>query len=286
VSLYRCTFRVDAELSQALSECLFEAGAEGLQESLSGDALTSYLATPQAVERLVTAFADFRARVRTVLPELEFEEPEIETADDDWQRKWLEALEPQHVTATFVLRPTSRRPAPAGERTIWFEPSASFGAGSHATTRLAASALEQRAQLDPGHRLLDVGAGNGILCLVALSSGAAEAVGVDTLDVAAAACRTNAELNNLAERITAIWGGVEKVSEKFPWVVANIDARTLAAIAPELVQRVQAKGRLWLTGLLDEDAEAVARLYASFGLAETGRTSLEGWTLLEFRRPA
>ncbi len=286
MSLYRCTFRVDAELSQALSECLFEAGAEGLQESLSGDTLTSYVATPQAAERLVAAFGDFRARVRTLLPDLQFEEPEVEPADDDWQSKWLDALEPQHITATFVLRPTSRRPAPAGERTIWFEPSATFGAGSHATTRLAASALEQRALDDPGRRLLDVGAGNGILCLVALSSGAAEAVGVDTLELAAAACRANAELNDLSERVTSIWGGVENVSETFPWVVANIDARTLGTIASELAQRVQAEGRLWLTGLLDEDADVLARLYGSLGLVETERTSLEGWTLLEFTRQA
>lgn len=76
-----------------------------------------------------------------------------------------------------------------------------FGTGEHATTQLCCSWLERtlEALRSDGHpaRVLDYGAGSGVLGMAALRFGASEAVGVEIDRDSILAAAANADLNQL-----------------------------------------------------------------------------------------
>ena len=61
----------------------------------------------------------------------------------------------------------------AGKVPLILEPGLTFGTGSHATTRLCLTALEEA--VHGGETVLDLGCGSGILSIAALRLGAASA---------------------------------------------------------------------------------------------------------------
>ena len=92
--------------------------------------------------------------------------------------------------------------------------------------------------------------GSGILTLVALALGAARARAIDVDPDAVAVTRENAERNGVADRVDADETPVEAVADRYPVVLANIEAKTLVELAPALLARVAPGGRLVLSGIL------------------------------------
>ncbi len=79
------------------------------------------------------------------------------------------------------------------------DPKQAFGTGHHATTRmLYVEWLEDR--IHGGEFVLDVGAGSGLLAMVALRLGAASALGVECDPVAVDSARDYASENGFGER--------------------------------------------------------------------------------------
>ena len=77
--------------------------------------------------------------------------------------------------------------------------------------------------LAPGARILDVGAGSGILALAALRLGPGSAVAFDLDPLAAAASRENAVANGLAGRLEVFMGPLEALRPTpFDLVLANL----------------------------------------------------------------
>lgn len=278
MTLVRFSVGADPELLDALADCLLSAGAGALEEGPSS--LSVYADSDELVQALEEAVADFRLRVAEALPDLEVLPAEITEVDENWN-KWLEHLAPEQLTKAFVARPTSSPDAPPEERTIWLEPSAAFGEGGHASTRLAACAIERQAEKYAGGRLLDVGTGTGVLALVGLSSGIGNAVAIDSDPVAVAAATKNAALNGLGQRCQVSTSALATLSDHFDIVVANMIVPTLLELAPLLRSRLAPRGVLILSGLLREDADALSATFRSLGVEETARYFAGDWCSLE-----
>ena len=181
------------------------------------------------------------------------------------------------LSLIHILRPPWRdcRPS-AGERVIELEPGRAFGTGLHETTSLIAEVLALHVGDLRGSPVLDVGTGSGILALVAIALGATLARAIDVDPDAVLVTRENAERNGLASRIHADDAPIGAIVESYRNVVANIDARTLVELAPLLVQRVAAGGRLVLSGILTPEAapaqlDDVKKAYAALQLEEVRR---------------
>ncbi len=261
-----------------LSAELFAAGASGVEEL--PDRLRAYADDESEVAALQGAAALVAAR-HGCESELWVEASPL---DDSWQSAWLGALTAAELPGGFVMRPTHDTPTPEGERTIWYEPRASFGTGDHGTTRLAARALLALAPPGGSGRLLDVGSGTGVLSFVALASGFAHATAVDIEEESVSAARVNAELNGVpAERLSILLGSADAVTERYDVVVANIVSGVLYAISKDLRARVLPGGRLVLTGLLATELDEIVAHFEALQLRVVRTDTLEPWALVELR---
>ncbi|HEX5940406.1 MAG TPA: 50S ribosomal protein L11 methyltransferase, partial [Dehalococcoidia bacterium] len=161
-----------------------------------------------------------------------------------------------------------------------------FGTGQHPTTRLCLAAIEKAVQ--PGHRVLDVGAGSGILSLCAALCGAAEVIGVDLDQQTVKAAEANAELNHLSAATTfrhgtmgERWPADLPPPTNFDLVVANISSRAITSLAAELASALTTGGTLLTSGFLEESVDEVRSSLEGAGL-EARRTRRRGeWRLIE-----
>jgi len=262
---------VSEEEVEEASVSLFDLGAQGVEQR---DATTLCRGASGKVT-LVASFEDER-EAHAAIEELpagwspRFEE----VVGDAWRDEWKKHFEPFRICAGVIVRPPWRACEPgASDRVIELEPGRAFGTGLHETTSLIAELLAERADHLRGRPVLDVGTGSGILALVALVLGAATARAIDVDPDAVMVTRENAERNGLAARVQADDALVAAIPGQYPNVVANIDARTLVELAPDLVKRVAAGGRLVLSGILAPAAAPtqladVKRAYAALELEE------------------
>ena len=243
---------------------LFELGAGGVEERD-----TTTLARGAAGKVTLVASFERDEDARSAVAELPAEwSPRVEeVVGDAWRDEWKKYFEPFRVCEGVVVRPPWREHAAApGERVVVLEPGRAFGTGLHETTSLVAQVLAGEALA--GAAVLDVGCGSGILALVALALGAERARAIDVDPDAVAVTRENAERNGVADRVAAGETPVGDVAERYPVVLANIEAKTLVELAPGLIPRVAPGGLLVLSGILAPDVaptqlEDVRRAFAA-----------------------
>jgi ribosomal protein L11 methyltransferase len=164
---------------------------------------------------------------------------------------------------------------------VVIDPGHAFGHGGHPSTRLVLEALSAR--LRPGQSVLDVGCGSGVLSVAAAALGAGSVTAIDIDPVAVSVTSANAQLNGVADRITASDRPVAAVPGRFDVVLANIGVVVLRELTPFLVERLKPGGWLALSGLLEHQWEEVAPQVK--GRIE-GVLREEGWTAVVIERPS
>ncbi len=155
-----------------------------------------------------------------------------------------------------------------------------FGTGLHPTTVLCLEAIDEAVAIGPPASILDVGTGNGVLALGALTIGVPRAVGIDIDASAVRAAGENARVNGLEHRFRVVRGGPDALSGSWPLVVANVLAAPLIEMAPVLVQRLGHRGRLVLSGIPSSAEPDVDRAYRHLGLRRLQSTVRAGWVAL------
>ena len=166
------------------------------------------------------------------------------------------------------------------------EPGQAFGTGSHPTTQLCLRMMEKA--LRPGARLLDFGAGSGILSFAAVALGAQEVLAVEADPVCLENFEENARRNGMEGRIDYRIGSSERLQddERFDLIVVNGLPHRVASHFEALAKHLAAEGGFIASGFLrDEVDEAKARL-ASAGLTVESMESQEEWSAAFARRRA
>ena len=205
----------------------------------------------------------------------------VPVADREWTRVWEDQFHPLQMGARLWICPSWTPPPDPDAVNILLDPGLAFGTGTHPTTAMCLRALD--ADLPPGKRVVDYGCGSGILGIAAARLGAAAVLGVDNDPQAITASRDNAQRNEVPDaafpvvlpqdHMVADW----QVSAD--WVVANILAGPLVALAPVLTALMAPGGRLLLAGLLADQAEAIIEAYAP-EVALSVADHQEEWVLL------
>jgi ribosomal protein L11 methyltransferase len=189
---------------------------------------------------------------------------------EDWAELWKRGLEPRRVGRAFLVTPTWCRPATtSAAHVLVLDPGMAFGNAEHGTTRGCLRLLEDVVQ--PGDRVLDVGAGSAILSLAAARLGAEHVLALESDAWAIEPARDNIERNGVADRVEVRAGVVDVETlrglKPVDGVVANIEAGVLLALMPGLADALGPDGWLILSGILDDQLRTVVASAAEQGLA-------------------
>jgi ribosomal protein L11 methyltransferase len=268
------TVEIDGAQVEALSEALLESGAQ----SVSVDAI-------EAPRPSVTALLGTDANPATLLAGAARacglrETPAFRLSqvdDQDWVRRSREQFAPLSIGARLWVGPSWHEPPAGVAAAVCLDPGLAFGTGSHPSTRLVLGLLERT--LRGGESVLDYGCGSGILAIAAAKLGARQVDAVDLDPQALEATEANARANGVAVRVAA---PEALPAARYDVVVSNILAQPLMLLAPLLASRTAPGGRIALSGILQDQARAVAQAYADW--FEIAASAQEGWALLEGTR--
>lgn len=272
---------VPLDEAEAVSALLFDLGASGVEQRDEG---TLAKGTSAGAATLVASFEDRRA-AEAAVSELDpaFAPRFSEVVGDAWRDEWKKHFAPFRLTDRVTIRPPwqAYEPRDGSEVVLELEPGRAFGTGLHASTALVAKVLEGLGPRLAGKSVLDVGAGSGILALVAIALGAARARAIDHDPEAVAVTLENARRNGYEKRIEASTIPIGDLGEPYDVVVANIEARVLVDLAPALTVLTRPRGVLVLSGILSVQKEEVMRGFPGFDLEDApGR---EEWIALVLR---
>lgn len=211
------------------------------------------------------------------------------TEAEGWLARTVEAFPEQPIATRFLVRPSH-----AEQRRVWgrhvltLDAGLAFGSGEHSSTRGCLTALEAL-RLPPNARVLDLGAGSGILAMGAAKLAHVRVLASDLDPWSVRVAEENAVANGLRGRIRAVlalgWNHRE-IHARAPYdlVFANILARPLCAMAKDLAQHLAPGGRAILAGLLDSQVRMVLAAHRRQGLVLERRISLTPWSTLVLRR--
>ncbi len=196
----------------------------------------------------------------------------VETVDDqDWVRLTQSQFDPIPISPRLWIVPTWHETPDSAALNIRLDPGLAFGTGSHPTTRLCLRWLDEN--IKGGETVLDYGCGSGILAIAAAKLGAAEVWGVDIDPQAIQAAAYNADMNGVNTRF---YTPDQAPASAAQIVVANILTNPLKALAPLLAGLTKPGGRLVMSGILEQQAEAVMQIYRTWFEFEAPVTE-EGW---------
>ncbi len=181
--------------------------------------------------------------------------------DRPWHSAWRESCKPMRFGKRLWICPAGMMPPTTADAvTVLIDPGLAFGTGTHATTALCLEWIAAHTCEDK--TVVDYGCGSGILAIAALKLGAKFASGVDIDRRALQISADNARRNGVSERYRALMPQALPGEVSADIVFANILARPLIELAPDLRQLVSPGGVLLLTGLLADQVEAVYPHYS------------------------
>ena len=167
---------------------------------------------------------------------------------------------------------------------LTLETGVAWGSGEHATTRLCCSWL--RTHLSgtdtntEARRIMDYGAGSGVLGISALLFGAAEAVGVELMPDAVCEANANAKRNGVNFQCYHPSDPAVKELGNFDTLVANILAGPLVELVEEFVRLLRPGGALALCGIRDYQADTIIEKYSVHFEDVRIQSQDQGWVLI------
>ncbi|MGH8252860.1 MAG: 50S ribosomal protein L11 methyltransferase [Steroidobacteraceae bacterium] len=231
------------------------------------------------LQALYPAGTDAAALAKGLARELGLEQGRIETrllADRAWEREWLRDFHARRFGSRLWVCPTHEAVREPGAVVVRLDPGLAFGTGTHPSTALCLEWLD--AHLPAGASVIDYGCGSGVLGIAAAMLGACR---VDAFDIDPQALRAtadNAAANGIGTRLV-VQADAAHLPPRADMLLANILARTLRELAGDFAARLAPGGMVLLAGILTEQAEAVACVYASwFDIARCGER--DGWVAL------
>lgn len=208
---------------------------------------------------------------------------------EDWVAKSQARLFAVHGGMFVVHGSHDRNVHGFNRRSVEIDAGQAFGTAHHGTTRGCLIALSDQLKRRRHKHMLDLGTGSGVLAIAAAKGARLTVTATDIDPVAVDVARRNAALNGVLDRIRFLCvDGLDhsrfRRARRFDLVTANVLARPLFELAPAIAQKLAGKGRLILSGLLPDQAPAIAARYASLGLYLARSRIVDGWSTLEMVR--
>lgn len=199
---------------------------------------------------------------------------------EEWAETWKRGLGPRRVTDRLVVAPWWTEPdLRPGDRVIRLDPGVAFGTAEHGSTRGCLRLLEGAVAEED--RVLDLGAGTGILAIAAAQLGARTVVAVESDPYACEAARENAHRNEVADRVRVVEArtDADDVAGRGPvhGIVANIQTEVLVGLLPGAARALEPGGWLVLGGIPEAERGRVVEAARGDGFSLEDEHLEEGW---------
>ena len=168
--------------------------------------------------------------------------------------------------------------------TIEIDADQAFGTAHHATTRACLLALDELAKWGRPDLVLDIGTGTGILAIAAALAFDRPVVATDNDPVAVRIAEENAAKAGVSQSIHAMVSDglshptLQRLAPDL--VIANMLARPLYDLAPDMARIVQPAGYMLLSGITEVQARETTARYVSLGFVLEKRILLGDWATL------
>jgi ribosomal protein L11 methyltransferase len=172
-----------------------------------------------------------------------------------------------------------------GPWTIEIDAGEAFGTAHHATTMSCLEAIDRLARRRRFADVLDLGCGTAVLAIAAQRSMPRARVTASDIDaVATAVALANVRRNGALSISVLTANGVPRQRRdqpaRYDLVIANILARPLVALAPQLATATRRGGVLVLSGVLTSQAREVLGAYLPRGFRVDRHDRISGWSTL------
>ncbi|USG64253.1 50S ribosomal protein L11 methyltransferase [Brevibacillus ruminantium] len=202
---------------------------------------------------------------------------------DSWQEEFREVrigewwIAPSWTTTEEVL---------AAQNVLWIDPGAAFGTGYHGTTQDILKLLQERSPA--GKRVMDIGAGSGILSLFCVKSGAAKPVwAVDINPQSDYQIRVNGANNHVDEQDVEILIGdaaepslQAELPEQVDLILVNIGGDEDVEMLPVVEERLVQGGQVILSGIVTWNRDHVVDAYQQAGFSLITERASEEWVTI------
>lgn len=240
------------------------------------EALTSKV---ESIRQLVAALADFDldpGRAEVTLSEVE---------EEDWATAWKAYYKPVAVGKKLLIKPSWEDIEPTDRLVIELDPGMAFGTGTHSTTTMCLEVLER--VIKGGERVIDVGCGSGILSIAAAHLGAGAVEALDYDPVAVRVARENVVISGVEDKVSVAESDLlQAASGPADIIVANIIARIIVQLIPDLAHFLAPQGLFIASGIIGERLDMVLAALAAHGFQVMEKINEGDWYALTCRKGA
>ena len=214
---------------------------------------------------------------------------ERETLPDiDWVQHSLEGLKPVRAGRFFVHGSHDRDKCRPADISIEIDAGQAFGTGHHGTTSGCLDMIETVMRRTHPKNILDLGTGSGVLAIAAAKIARVKVLATDIDPIATKVAHGNVRLNgaeNSVTTITAIGFDHPEIIRRRPFdlIIANILARPLMQLAPNVRRCLKKGGSVILSGILDSQRKRVLEAYMAQGFHHRSTLHRNGWSTLHLQ---
>ncbi len=200
---------------------------------------------------------------------------------EDWSESWKKYFHPFRASNRVVIRPSwEEYTAEPGDILLEIDPGMCFGTGAHGTTMACIQYLDEIAAAQGnGLSFIDAGTGSGILSMAAKKLGYGRVFAFDYDPQCVVVTKENLTRAKI-DGVEIAQGDVHNVQAPFQAdvVIANILGHILLEADRHLLSIVKPGGKLVLSGILNEQFDAISSHFVKLGLKEINRRSIKEWT--------
>ena len=206
----------------------------------------------------------------------------------NWLRENLLEFPPLKLGRYYIYGSHIENPKiPEGMVPLQIDAATAFGSGEHATTQGCLQAFEDVLKINKPKKILDMGCGSGILSMAAAKV-LGNKVQIDAVDIDPESVRVtkeNIKINGVEKNIKVFQStGYANVVGEYDLIFANILARPLMEMAPDLHKHLKVGGMAILSGFLNGQKSWVLRAHAKAGLEFVRVYKIKEWSTAIVKR--
>ncbi len=254
-----------------------EAGCDSFMDGGNENELLCYIPEKDYQEDVIKDLLE-----TPQFPEVKISYSVAPMEDKDWNAAWEANYEPVLIDGKCYIRAPFHPSQPDAEYEIVIEPKMSFGTAHHATTAQMVSYLLETDVRSKA--VLDMGAGTGVLAILATLKGANPVTAIDNDEWAYRNGVENAK-HNRCDQLKVLLGDASLLrDDSYDIILANINRNILLQDIPQYVKCMNEGALLFLSGFYEEDLPALRYCCAQNGLKYVDHKAKDKWVAAKFEK--